>query len=72
MARLLDAPLPSVGTFPGAHRSFLAVRLGLSVMLRAPRGLFLPEPYPSLLYLHFAEPRDFCRKLGGVCDISRC
>ena len=54
-----DVPSPLVEPFPGLHRSFLAVCLDLSSMLRAPQGLFLPQPYPSLLYLQFAEPKTF-------------
>lgn len=51
-----DAPSPLLETFPGVHRSFLAVCLNLSATLRARQGLFLPQPYPSL-YLRFAEPK---------------
>lgn len=46
--KFAEGPQSSAGTFPGAHRSFLAVALGLPAKPKAPPGLFLPHPYPSL------------------------
>ena len=68
--KFAEGPQSSAGTFPGAHRSLLAVALGLPAKPKAPSGLFLPHPYPSLLYLCFAVPKN-CWNLDEVGKISR-